>query len=221
MGDLTGYRTWVFDCDGVLLDSNVLKTEAFRAEAEPFGPLVAEEFVRYHQAHGGVSRQVKARFLFEQILGRTADAAEIDKFLRGFAQRVRAGLAAVRADDSLLPLLLELRRRQCRLFVVTGGDEGEVRHELHSRGLIDNFAGVYGSPRSKPEILAGLDRAGLLERPGALVGDGALDADCAERFGLDFVFVEHWSEWAGWQEQLPGRAIVVHDLAELLALLPG
>jgi phosphoglycolate phosphatase-like HAD superfamily hydrolase len=217
--DVTAYRTWVFDCDGVLLDSNSLKTEAFRLEAERFGSGAADELVRYHQAHGGISRQVKSRYFFEEILGRAAIDDEIDEFLRGFAARVRNGLASVPADEALVPLLVELGRHECRLFVVSGGDEDEVRNELDARDLSGHFAGVYGSPSSKPTIIAQIERDGLLERPAVLVGDSRLDAECAERFDLEFVFVEHWSEWERWRQEVPAETNVIHDLAELVALL--
>ena len=38
-------RTWFFDCDGVILDSNAAKTEAFRMVATPYGGEAAEALV--------------------------------------------------------------------------------------------------------------------------------------------------------------------------------
>jgi phosphoglycolate phosphatase-like HAD superfamily hydrolase len=216
---MTRYRTWFFDCDGVLLDSNALKTDAFRSEAARFGSRAAGELVRYHCAHGGIGREVKAKYFFERILGRATDSSEVEQFVRGFAERVRVGLASVPADEALVPLLEELGRERCRLHVVTGGDEREVRGELERRGLAVHFLGIHGGPTGKLEILDRLERAGRIVHPAVFVGDSAFDLACAKRFGLDFIYVEHWSEWAGWQEQIPSDSFVVENLAELRSLL--
>ena len=49
-----GYKTWIFDCDGVLLDSNQVKTQAMWETAKPFGESEASRLVAYHKANGGV-----------------------------------------------------------------------------------------------------------------------------------------------------------------------
>lgn len=43
--DLQRYRTLVFDCDGVLLNSNMVKTQAFYSTALPYGEKAAKELV--------------------------------------------------------------------------------------------------------------------------------------------------------------------------------
>ncbi len=53
---LADYSTLIFDCDGVILDSNRVKTAAFFSAASPYGELVAAKLVEHHVAHGGVSR---------------------------------------------------------------------------------------------------------------------------------------------------------------------
>jgi len=55
------YRTYVFDCDGVVLDSNNLKTLSFREAALPYGEDVADALVEYHVRHRGVTRFEKFR----------------------------------------------------------------------------------------------------------------------------------------------------------------
>ena len=62
------YLTLIFDCDGVVLDSNRVKTEAFRAAAMPWGRAAAEALVANHVANGGVSRYEKFASFLEHIL---------------------------------------------------------------------------------------------------------------------------------------------------------
>ena len=47
MTDLTFYKTLVFDCDGVVLNSNKIKTRAFYDVASIYGHKVAKEFKDY------------------------------------------------------------------------------------------------------------------------------------------------------------------------------
>lgn len=45
---VTDYTTLVFDCDGVVLDSNKVKTEAFYQATLPYGEAAAQAMVDYH-----------------------------------------------------------------------------------------------------------------------------------------------------------------------------
>ena len=57
----------IFDCDGVILDSNAIKTQAFR-EALPGEPEdLVEQLVSFHKATGGVSRYVKLEYFFKEL----------------------------------------------------------------------------------------------------------------------------------------------------------
>ena len=59
----------------------------------------------------------------------------------------------------------------------------------------------------------------LLQRdatPGVFVGDRRLDAEVAVSSALDFVFVAHWTEFAGWRDHVDALdAVVVEDLSGL------
>ena len=61
------YKSIIFDCDGVLLDSNTIKSEAFYQSVLPFGQKYADEFIQYHKNNGGISRYKK----FEYFLNKT------------------------------------------------------------------------------------------------------------------------------------------------------
>ena len=53
------YKTMIFDCDGVLLDSNSAKSDAFYKVALPYGDNCARELLNFHKKNGGISRNKK------------------------------------------------------------------------------------------------------------------------------------------------------------------
>jgi hypothetical protein len=59
--------------------------------------------------------------------------------------------------------------------------------------------GIFGSPKSKFDIIAHELMAGNILKPALMLGDSKLDHDVASFFGLDFVFVSDWTEFREWQ----------------------
>ncbi|WP_328190384.1 HAD family hydrolase [Marinobacter sp. OP 3.4] len=194
MADLARYMTWVFDCDGVLLDSNRVKTEAFYQAAEPYGPGQAEALVDYHVRNGGISRYVKFSTFLSDIVGRSrADGDELQQLLDRYAGLVGEGLRQCAVADGLMTL----RRLtgSARWLVVSGGDQEELRGVFADRGLAELFdGGIFGSPDTKDEILAREWENGGILHPAVFVGDSRYDIEAATRAGLDFIFARRWSE---------------------------
>lgn len=194
MTTLSEYTTWVFDCDGVLLNSNRVKTEAFFRTAESYGLDKAEALVAYHVRNGGISRYVKFQTFLTEIVGREdADPAELASLLERYAGYVRQGLLTCEVASGLSQLR-ELTS-EASWLVVSGGDQAELRAVFAERRLADYFdGGIYGSPDTKDEILAMTLENGTLRRPGVFVGDSQYDIEAATRAGLDFIFLNEWSE---------------------------
>lgn len=194
---LANYKTLVFDCDGVVLDSNKVKTDAFYQAAMPYGEAAAQALLDYHVGHGGISRYKKfARFLEELVPRHSAGVAgpDIDALLDSYAAAVRDGLANCKVAAGLE--LLRDKTTAARWMIVSGGDQQELQGVFSRRGLSDLFdAGIFGSPDTKDEILARLIAEGLLQRPALFLGDSRYDYEAASRAGLDFVYVSDWSEW--------------------------
>jgi len=74
---LLSYKSWIFDCDGVLLDSNRVKTEAFHSAVLDYGCEYADRLVAYHVEHGGISRFKKFEYFFDNILGKAPEKEEM------------------------------------------------------------------------------------------------------------------------------------------------
>ncbi len=196
---LNKYTTIVFDCDGVVLDSNKVKTEAFHKVAYQFGKEAADKLVAYHVENGGISRYKKFQYLVEDILGRNPGNNEITQLSNEYGESIYNGLL----ECNVTPGLDNFRKNteSMRWLIVSGGDQEELRQLFKLRGLYDYFdTGIYGSPRTKSEILNKLLMEGKITKPALFLGDSTYDHRVASKYEFDFIFVNKWTEFSGWSE---------------------
>lgn len=191
------YQSLVFDCDGVLLDSNRIKTEAFRTVAAQFGTDPADQLVRHHTQNGGVSRYRKFEYLLTHILNRDAPPELVNRLSQEYGDCVERDLL----NCAVAPGLEELREktRHATWMVASGGDQAQLRRVFAHRGLTQFFdGGIFGSPTPKDEILLREIANGAIRRPALYIGDSRFDHIAAVKADMDFVFVHGWSEFAEW-----------------------
>jgi len=206
--DISEYRTLVFDCDGVILDSNRVKSEAFFAVCEPFGRELAQRFVSYHQRHGGISRNEKFAYFIDTLLG--VPALDRDKLLAQLLRDYADICSRELLRCALIPGVaefLDAMPAEVTAHVVTGGAQAEVRSVFAARDLSRHFASILGSPTSKRCNMQALAEAGALRDRSLYFGDAQLDMDLAAEFGLDFVFVHGASEWEAGRQLCRHRQI--------------
>ena len=218
LSNLSGYYSLVFDCDGVLLDSNRVKTAAFRQAALPYGKPAAERLVQHHVENGGVSRYKKFEHFLEKIVpvttvldGASRDLPDYDALLSAYAAAVHEGLRTCAVAEGLEQL--REKTPHARWLVVSGGDQAELRVVFNERGIADYFdGGIFGSPDSKGDIVARELAAGNIKRPALFLGDSRLDHEVAAANALDFVFVSQWTEMPDWQRyvKIYGLTTVTH-----------
>lgn len=200
--NLVGCSCAIFDCDGVILDSNPVKIAAFRAALAHEDPALVEAFIDEHRRTGGISRYAKLARFYRELRPVENPNKAIGKALERFAETARAGLQTCPEVPGVRELLIALARRNVAVHVVSGGDEDEVREALEAHGLATLVSGIHGSPTPKREHLERLRDEGELLPGGVYFGDAELDMQLAECFGLEFVFVAGVSDWQ------QGRAVV-------------
>ncbi len=191
-------HTLIFDCDGVVLNSNAVKTEAFFKVCEPFGHAEAEQLVNYHVAHGGISRFAKFEYFITHILQRQFDAVLHQQLTEQYGQTVYENLLSC----ELTPNLANWRQRlaDTQWAIVSGGAEHELRAVFRERGIDDWFdLGIYGSPTPKPEILR--DQFDALSPDSAsFMGDSRYDYQCATAANAAFAFISDWTDVEDWRQ---------------------
>jgi phosphoglycolate phosphatase-like HAD superfamily hydrolase len=198
-----GYSCAIFDCDGVILDSNPVKIAAYRAALVGEDPEAVERLIEDHRRTGGVSRFTKLERYFKTRRPPHPDPkAALAEALAKFGAAAREGLKTCPEVPGVREVLTAFADRSAPIHVISGGDEDEVREALEARGLAPLITGIHGAPTSKQEHFERLRSEGELLPGGVYFGDAELDMHMAENYGLDFVFVAKVSDW----EQ--GRAVV-------------
>ena len=197
---LSEYDVVVFDCDGVLIDSNSAKTKAFEEVAIEFGfgHQNAETFSSWQSRNFGISRY---RVLEELLSGRFGPSQlgpsllNLPDLTRAFAERVERIYET--APETLGARALLARLSDQRLYVASGSDQTELREALARRRLSKYFVDVYGSPTPKGQLVADIvarERERLQETPRCvMIGDADSDADAAAKSGIDFIFISAYS----------------------------
>ncbi len=178
-------RALVLDFDGVILESNDLKTAAFDAVFSRF-PEHQAAMMAFHHAHVAESRYVKFRHLATAHLGRPADDPIVEELVTGFSTEMQARLARcpmVAGADAFLDRV----RGRLPLYLASMTPAAELDDLLALRGLRATFTGVYGCPpwpkeQALNEIVAVHGRDGLL-----FIGDSAGDQRAAARTGIEFI----------------------------------
>ena len=119
----------VFDCDGVILESVNVKTEAFARVAEPFGTDARDRLVAYHMEHGGVSRYKKFEWLFSEVLGREITPDEMDDLGRKYADYAFEGVLNAPMVPGAHDVITAWHGR-VPLYVCSGAPHEELVHIL-------------------------------------------------------------------------------------------
>jgi len=209
------YRTWMFDCDGVILDSNKTKTDAFYEVAAPYGIDAAEKLVKHHKQYGGVSRYEKMKVLLRDILKKPLLEEELNRLIERYGNICKSELLTCDETPGMRSFL-DAISKHADLFVVSGGRQDELREIFKKRGLDKYFKGICGSPVKKLDIVQNL-KENKIDAPAVFIGDARLDYLAACSINADFIFMSEFSEFSDWQEYFADKenCRVIKNLTEL------
>ncbi len=129
---IESYSTLIFDCDGVVLDSNAVKTRAFYETALEFGQDAAEQLVAYHKANGGVSRFKKFDYFLANIVKNVNPLPSHEELVEKYARKVREGLLESRVEPNLD--VIKRLTPDSNWLIVSGGAQDELRWVFSEKG---------------------------------------------------------------------------------------
>ena len=145
------FKAIFFDFDGVILESSEIKTEAFSDLFAEF-PDKQEEIVNYHIKNAGISRYVKFKYFYNELLGQELSSEKEKELASKFSEIVFNKVMAAPFVSGAKEFLEE-NHQTYKFFVVSGTPQEELDLIVKNRGLQNFFLEVRGTPQSKQEII--------------------------------------------------------------------
>ncbi|MHC8605673.1 HAD family hydrolase [Arenicellales bacterium IMCC58067] len=192
------FNAIILDCDGVILDSNKLKSQIMCQTVAEYGPLITEKFINYHQANGGLSRYKKFDFFLRTIVN-DYSSAQYQRLLSRFSNLIEEALLTAPLTNGALNFI-QTMSQSCPLFVVSGSDQVELHRVFNLRGLDKYFQGIFGSPTDKIKHCRKIISDFNLIENVVLIGDSSLDFITAQKSQLNFIFISGYTELRDWTD---------------------
>jgi HAD superfamily hydrolase (TIGR01509 family) len=196
-GAFSSKRHFLFDLDGTLVDSTAAHTRAFAGALQPSHADLARDF-DYAPFAGRPTREVFLALGFQE----GPELAELtERKQQLYREAVERGEVAVFAG--VVPLLVRLREKGRRLFVVTGASRVSTERVLLRTGLADFFEGITAAEDASPgkpapaPFLHAVARHGLEVRDCLVIEDGDRGIRSAQSAGLDAVLIHTDLQWPG------------------------
>ena len=217
------YKSIIFDCDGVILNSNKIKTESFKKVLNEFDRFAVKEFIDYHENNGGISRYKKLDYFLTNILPKYS-SSKVDKkyillsLLESYGNLCKKALYKSEVAKNLEKL--KSTTHDIPWSIVSGGDQEELREVFKNKNLSKFFeGGIFGSPDKKIDIIQREKRNGLINYPAIFLGDSKLDHLVAKTLNIDFLFVTQWTDFKDFRSYCKENSIeMITSVSDLFAI---
>ena len=191
----------IFDCDGVILDSNKTKTKAFRETLKKYPKESIDQLILFHTKNGGVSRKIKFEYFFNKILKIKNNKKLVDQSLILFKKISFNKLVKSEYIKGVLKFIKILRLNSIKIFIVSGALQDELKEIFSKKKKLHLFDEILGTPVNKTNnIKYLLKKYNLDKSKGIFFGDSKTDYLAAKKFQIRFIFVANKSEWTDFKK---------------------
>ncbi len=193
---MKNYSHLFFDCDGVILNSNKVKTNAFYRIALKYGEESAKKLVNYHIKNGGISRYKKIKFFQKNII-KDNNLNLYEKLVNEYSEILKKELLESEISKGIFKIKEFFP--YSKLAVISGSDQKELLW-LFKKLRIDHIfdEGIFGSPKSKEEIFNQIFMNSNDIVSSIYLGDSKYDYEVSKIYGIDFAFITEWTEVKDW-----------------------
>lgn len=187
------YDCIIFDCDGVIFDSNRPKVAAMRSVLEECGYSQTEvsNCIDFFQNNFGTPRQAQIDNFFDRFIG-DMPQHESQRKAEVF-EKYSTACHGIFEQAELSPGIIDLLTAfSGDKYVASGSVQKELREIIRARNLDHYFKGVYGSPTAKADIVASILRDTPYQKS-VLIGDARADYEAATANTIDFIYFKPFS----------------------------
>lgn len=141
----------------------------------------------YHRRNGGLSRYVKIRYFFEELLGQTITEEEVMEYAEKFSALMKQELTNPKNLIQDAVEFIKNNHENYNFHIVSGSDQTELRFLNKELGIDSYFISIHGSPTPKKQLVANLiDKHQYGLENTCLIGDSINDYEAARHNGITF-----------------------------------
>jgi HAD superfamily hydrolase (TIGR01549 family) len=177
----------LWDFDGVILDSMEVRDYGFKAILKDFKEADVKRLIEYHRINGGLSRYVKIRYFFHEILKLNVTEQEVNSYASKFSEIMRVALVNPKnlIQDSVN--FIKDNYTNYNFHIVSGSDQQELRFLCKQLGIENYFLSIGGSPIPKNELVKHLlESYNYVLSETCLLGDSINDYEAAKTNNIIF-----------------------------------
>jgi phosphoglycolate phosphatase-like HAD superfamily hydrolase len=187
MHQIYDYDAYIFDCDGVILDSNTLKIKAMEVALTAIihDSLKVNLCVDYFRLNFGRSRFHHVDVFIEKYL--LLNESEIDSTRKSILAAYSSQCKELYLTADITPGFIDfIKTLKGRKYIASGSEQEELRGVFSARGLDKYFNNIFGSPQLKSKLVENILQ---LEATNHLVmfGDAISDFEAAVENEIDFI----------------------------------
>lgn len=178
----------LWDFDGVILDSMDVRDFGFKEIFKTFDIDKVNLLLKFHRKNGGLSRYVKIKYFFEQILKSSISDTQILSYANDFSSIMKKQLINPEnlISDSLN--FIDKNYKSYNFHIVSGSDGEELRFLCKQLKISNYFISIHGSPIEKDTLIKNL----LIEynykkSETCLIGDSINDYQAAKQNNISFL----------------------------------
>ena len=177
----------LFDFDGVILDSMPIRDYGFKRIFEDFKDNQISQLLDYHNENGGLSRYVKIKYFYNEILNKEILEEKINSYASAFSKIMKKELVN---KKYLIVDTLEFIKNNFKKYnfhIVSGSDDKELKYLCKKLKIGKYFQSINGSPIEKNKLVKNvlLNNEYLIKET-ILIGDSINDYIAANENGIDF-----------------------------------
>jgi len=185
---LEKYKTILWDFDGVIIDSNIIRTKGFIEIFKDFPNNYITQLVKYHEEMGGLSRYHKIEYFFNKIVKKKIKQDEIFFYAEKYKLFMLNNLVNKRFIINETFDYIKQNRDIFSMHIVSASDENELKQICKKLELDSFFCSINGSPTTKKEnIMSLLKLNNLIKEEVVLIGDSINDYEAAVNNKIDFI----------------------------------
>jgi phosphoglycolate phosphatase-like HAD superfamily hydrolase len=180
-------KTILWDFDGVILDSMAVRDWGFKEIFKDFTEPQVSKLLEYHRVNGGLSRYVKIRYFYENILGKRITEERVFEYAEAFSVLMKQELT--NPDNLILETVAFIKGnfKKYNFHIVSGSDQKELRFLCKELGIDSCFLSIHGSPTPKNQLVKTLlEQHNYHKQNTCLIGDSVNDYEAAHINNITF-----------------------------------